>query len=75
MYRDCRIIEKFCRIHLRPIRRFYGESLFSNSANSILKISIDNQIWRDEFDNRFYLNYLITTTKNVTNNLLVSEMS
>ena len=63
---DLRILELFFRIHLRPIRRFYGAYLFSKSANSIFKILIDCPFWRDDFENRFIKNYSIRTMKNVT---------
>ena len=62
----CSIIENFFRIHLRPIRRFYGAYLFSKSANAIFKILIDCPFWRDDFENRFFFNYSMTTRKNVT---------
>ena len=35
------LLRIFYRIHLRPIRRFYGVYLFSKSANAIFKILID----------------------------------
>ena len=41
---------QLCRDFFRPIRRFY----------------VDWSFWRDDFENRFFLNYLMTATKNVT---------
>ena len=55
------------RNHLRPMRGFYGAYLFSKSANSNFKILIDCSFLRDDFENRFLKNYLISTTKNVGN--------
>ena len=48
---DCSIIETYFRIHLRPIRRFYGAYLFRKSANSIFKILNYCPFWRDDFVN------------------------
>ena len=39
--KECFIVEKFYRNHLRPIRRFYSAHLFSKSTNSIFTILID----------------------------------
>ena len=63
--RDCSIIENFFRLHLRPMRCFYDGYFFSKSANAIFKILIDCPFCRDDFENRFYLNYSMTTKKNV----------
>ena len=57
------IVEKFFRYHFRPMRRFYGAYLFSKSANSILKILVVSSFLRDDFENRFLKNYLITQRK------------
>ena len=43
---DSSIIEKFSRIHLRSIKRFYGKYLFSKSENWLFKILIDCLFWR-----------------------------
>ena len=44
---------KYCleifRIHLRPMRRFYGAYLFSKSAIPIFKILLGFPFWRDDF--------------------------
>ena len=51
---------------MRPIIRFNGAYLFSKSENSVFKILLHCPFWRDDFENRFFLIYSITTTKNVT---------
>ena len=45
------INEKFCRVHLRHVRRFYAAFLFSKRVNAIYKIFIDCSFWRDDFEN------------------------
>ena len=51
---------------MRPIRRFYGAYLFSESALEIFKILDDCSFWKYDIENRFYLNYSMKATKNLT---------
>ena len=75
--RQCLVVElrlyywEFFRIHLR---RFNGADVFSKSTNAFFKILIDCPFLRDDFENRFCLNYSKTTTKNVTNNSLANYL-
>ena len=54
---------QYCReifwIPLSLMRRFYGAYLFSKSANSIFKILKDFLFRKNDFENRFFKNYII----------------
>ena len=66
--------ENFERIHLRPIRRFYGAYLFNKSSNAIFEILIDCSFWSGDFENQFYFNHSMTTTKDVAKNSTVNYL-
>ena len=53
---ECSLVKIFFRIHLRPVRRFYGAYLFNKSANSIFKILLQCPFWRKwrDFKNWFF---------------------
>ena len=65
-FKECdSIVEKFFRIHIRPMRRFYGAFMFSKNLQRT-QICL---FWSNDVENRFLKNHSLTTMKNVKKNL------